>query len=94
LDVPYIDDRAEIVDTCLVLMDEGFKREYSVLEYGPLVRVAIDGIIRTLPQDLAENDNNDVAWTLIETYLTFIFHGQDLPDASEEEDEEEDETDE
>jgi hypothetical protein len=87
LDVPDIDDRGEIVETILVMLDEGFNHEFLDLEYSSLLRAAIDGIIRTLPKDLDENDNNDVAWTLVETYLTFIFHDQDLPDASEEEEE-------
>jgi hypothetical protein len=81
LDVPEIEDKNEIVETVLETLDTDFRQEYLVTEYGPLLAVAVGGIISTLPKDLDENDNNYVAWTLIDTYLRFIFYGEDLPEA-------------
>src|SRR4051812_1083389 len=68
LDVPEIENRGEIVETILETLDSDFNHEFLVLEYSSLLRAAVDGIVSTLPKDLAENDNNYVAWTLIETY--------------------------
>jgi hypothetical protein len=92
LDVPDIDDRDEIVETVLSILDHDLEREFIVPPHYSLLLAAVDGIVRTLPKRVAENDNNDIAWTLIETYLKFIFDGIDLPDASEEDEEESNDT--